>query len=152
MASGRALARQIVEEFRPIIRQEMINSMAAFLERVVRLETRVTAVEQEQKAIVEWQQTQGKPPSLPPMRNSLDTGRFEVNINNLEKALASERDARLAYEHSKLQEQVIEMKEVRKFWWQSGITWAVAAVGAVASIILAALVTAWLTAKEITGK
>lgn len=42
----RSLARAIVEEFRPTIRQEVANGMADFLQRIVRLEGRVDNLEE----------------------------------------------------------------------------------------------------------
>lgn len=47
----RSLARAIVEEFRPTIRQEVANGMADFLQRIVRLEGRVDNLEESKSDI-----------------------------------------------------------------------------------------------------
>lgn len=76
--------------------------------------------------------------SLPPPRGQMDTGKYEIHLSDLQRAIEITKAEFTAYKQGQLVEENHEMKKKIDWWWK----WA---VGIISSLVAAAL--GWLAAK-----
>lgn len=79
-------------------------------------------------------------PGASPYRQPMDTGAFKVSIADLEKALEAQRAAFEAHEKRKMTEELVELRDDRKWRARKIISWIVAGVGFVLAWAFGALV------------
>lgn len=87
-----------------------------------------------------------KPTSVPPMRDTMDTGSFKANIHDLEKELQRQREALQQYKEDQqnkmISEQkaaIVEFRDARKWYQRQGI---VAGITVIVTVIAA-----WILSK-----